>query len=136
MLSKDDAIRGVPLFATCSKKEIALISRLADRFTLPAGKVLIREGSYGSEFFIFLSGTAEVSKGEDVLTTLGPGDFCGEIALLENVPRTATITTTSPLDALVLRGPALSGLRDRLPNLDHAVLEQMERRLAADDARQ
>ena len=136
VISKDDAIRNVPLFATCSKKEIALVARLADRFTLPAGQVLIREGSYGSEFFIILDGTADVRKGDALLTTLGPGDFFGEIASVERVARTATVTTTSPLDALVLRGVALSGLRDQLPNVDRAVLDQMSKRLSADSDRE
>ncbi len=135
MISKDDAIKGVPLFATCSKKEIALVASEADRFTLPAGQDLIRQGTYGSEFFIILSGTAEVRQGDDLLATLGPGDFFGEIASVERVPRTATVTTTSQLDALVLRAAALSGLRDRLPNVDRAVLDQIASRHAADESR-
>ena len=136
MISKDEAIRGVPLFATCSKKELALVARIADRLTLPSGQALIREGSYGSEFFIILSGTADVLKGEEVIATIGPGDFCGEIASVERVPRTATVTTSSPVDVLVIRGAALSGLRDQLPGVDQAVLEQIARRHSADDARE
>lgn len=134
MFSKDAAIKGVPLFATCSKKEIALVASTADRFTLPAGQVLIREGSHGSDFFIILDGSAEVRREGQLLTTLGPGDFCGEIAAVERVARTATVTAATDLDALVIRGPALSGLRDRLPNLDRAVLDRMSSRLAADDS--
>ena len=136
MLSKEEAIKGVPLFATCSKKEIALVARVADLFTLPAGQVLIREGTHGSEFFILLKGTAEVRKGDTVITTLGPGDFCGEIASIERVSRTATVAAATPLEALVLRGADLSALRDQLPNVDRAVLDQIASRHSADDARE
>lgn len=135
MLSKDDAIKGVPLFAGCSKKEIALVARVADLFTVPAGHVLIREGSYGSEFFILLKGTAEVRKDDSVVATLGPGDFFGEIASVERIPRTATVAAASPIEALVLRGADLSGLRDQLPNVDRAVLDQIASRHSADEAR-
>jgi CRP/FNR family cyclic AMP-dependent transcriptional regulator len=136
MISKDEAIKSVPLFAACSKKEIALVSSQADRFTLPEGKDLIREGTHGSEFFILVSGTAEVRQGDTVLNTLGPGDIFGEIASVERIPRTATVTTTSQVDALVVRASALSALRDRLPNVDRVVLDQIAARHAADEARE
>jgi CRP-like cAMP-binding protein len=135
MLSKDDAIKGVPLFSGCSKKEIALVSRVADLFTVPAGHVLIREGSYGNEFFILLKGTAEVRKDGTAVATLGPGDFFGEIASVERIPRTATVSAVSPIEALILRGADLSGLRDQLPSVDRAVLDQIASRHSADEAR-
>jgi len=135
MVSKEDAIKGVPLFSTCSKKEVALIASLADRFTLPAGQVLIREGAVLDwDFYIILSGSAEVRKGDTVVATLGAGDFCGEIASLEGSARTATVTITSPTDALVLRSQALSGLREKLPNINAAVLDEMAARLSSDEA--
>jgi CRP/FNR family cyclic AMP-dependent transcriptional regulator len=130
--SKEAAIKGVPLFSTCSKGEIALIARLADEIDFPAGKDLMREGETGREFFIILSGTAEVRKGETVITSIGPGGFCGELALIEHVPRTATVTASSPIDALVLTGQAFSSLRSQLPNMDSTVLDEMTARLRAD----
>jgi CRP-like cAMP-binding protein len=130
--AKEDAIRGVPLFAGCSKDELALIARLTDEIDLPEGKDLMREGETGREFFIILDGTADVRRGGELLTTLGPGGFCGELALIENVPRTATVTATSPIDVLVLTREAFSGLRSRLPNMDSAVLDEMTARLSAD----
>jgi CRP-like cAMP-binding protein len=137
MMSKADAIKGVPLFSTCSKKEIKLIAGMADRFSLPAGQDLIREGTYLDwDFYIFLSGTAEVRKGDTVVATLGPGDFCGEIAAVEAVPRSATVTTTSPIDALVLRSQALSALREQLPNINSVVVDEMNTRLSADGSRE
>jgi len=132
--SKEAAIKGVPLFSNCSERELALIARLADEIDLPAGKDLMREGDRGREFFIILSGTAEVRKGDKLLTTIGAGGFCGELALIEHVPRTATVTATSPIDVLVLTGEAFSGLRSQLPNVNKVVLDEMAARLRADEA--
>jgi CRP-like cAMP-binding protein len=128
MTPKEAAIKGVPLFASCSKRELALLATLVDEIDLPAGKVLMSEGETGKEFFIIRSGSAEVSRDGAVVATLGAGDFFGEIALVKRVPRTATVTTTSPVDALVLSGQAFAGLRDELPNLDRAVLAEIEAR--------
>ena len=69
MTPKETAIKGVPLFASCSKRELALIARYTDEIDFPAGKDLMREGETGREFFIILSGTADVRKGETVLAT-------------------------------------------------------------------
>lgn len=131
MTSKEAAIKGVPLFANCSKGEIGLIAKLADEIDLPAGKTLMREGETGREFFIILDGTAEVRRGDDVLATLGPGGFCGEMALVDQVPRMATVTATSAIDVLVLTGQAFSSLRSRLPNMDQTVLDEIAERARA-----
>lgn len=135
MTSKEAAIKGVPLFAQCSKNEIELIAKLADEIDLPAGKTLMREGETGREFFIILDGTAEVTRGDEVLATLGPGGFCGEMALVDQVPRTATVTATSAIDVLVLTGQGFSSLRSRLPNMDRAVLDEITERARADAGR-
>ena len=132
--SKETAIKGVPLFSSCSKRELALIARLTDEIDFPAGKDLMREGETGREFFIILGGTAEVRQGETVLATIGPGGFCGEMALIDRVPRTATVTARSPIDALVLAGEAFSGLRSDLPNMNSLVLDEMTARLRTDAA--
>lgn len=134
MASKEDAIKSVPLFASCSKGEVGLIAKLVDEIDLPAGKTLMREGETGREFFIILDGTAEVRRGDEVLATLGPGGFFGEMALVDNIPRTATVTATSPIDVLVLTGQAFSSLRSKLPNLDQTVLAEIEARVRANAA--
>ena len=100
--SKVDLIKGVPLFASASKQELAEIASIADEIDLPESKVLIREGDAGREFFVLIDGTAEVARGGKKVATIGPGDFFGEIALIAKSPRNATITTTSPVRALVI----------------------------------
>ena len=96
-----ERLRSVPLFAGCSDKELAFIASRADEVDLPAGKVLTEKGQSGGDFFIILDGKAEVEAPQGK-RTLGPGDFFGEIALIDNGPRTATVKTTTPMRSLVL----------------------------------
>ena len=96
-----ERLRSVPLFASCSDKELAFIASHADEVDLPAGKVLTEKGQSGGDFFIILDGKAEVEAPQGK-RTLGPGDFFGEIALIDNGPRTATVKTTTPMRCLVL----------------------------------
>ena len=94
----------VPLFSGCTKKELKTIATLADEIDLRAGKVLTRQGAPGREFFVLLEGTVEVDRDGKRITTLRDGDFFGELALISNIPRTATVTATSPIRALVVVG--------------------------------
>jgi len=100
-----DRLRRVPLFAACTDKQLQFIAGRVDELDLPAGMVLCREGQSGGDFFVLLSGTAEVSVDGKSIKELGEGEFFGEIALLDNGPRTATVTVTQPARALVL-GPS------------------------------
>jgi CRP/FNR family cyclic AMP-dependent transcriptional regulator len=127
---KVEAIAHVPLFSRCSKSELARIAQLADEVDLPAGKSLTKEGATGREFFVLLEGTADVSRDAAPLASLGPGDFFGEIALVTDVPRTATVTTTSPVLALVITDRAFRELLREQPEIQGKVLEAVAERLA------
>jgi CRP/FNR family cyclic AMP-dependent transcriptional regulator len=94
-------LRSVPLFAGCTDKELAFIASRADEVDIPAGKVLTETGTSGGDFFIILEGKAEVEATQGK-RTLGPGDFFGEIALIDNGPRTATVKAATPMRCLVL----------------------------------
>jgi len=100
-----ERLRNVPLFAGCTEKQLQFIAGRADELDLEKGKVLCREGRSGGDFFVLLSGAAEVSVGGKSVRTLHEGDFFGEIAVLDNGPRSATVTVREPARALVL-GPA------------------------------
>ncbi len=105
MLHRDhkiDLIRTVPLFGGCSKKELKQIASMADEIDFKPGKVLIREGTPGREFFVLVRGKADVSRGGKLVDTVGPGAFFGEMALLTEEPRNATVTTVTEVDTLVL----------------------------------
>lgn len=100
-----ERLRSVPLFAGCTDKQLRFIASRVDELDLVAGTVLCREGQSGGDFFVLLSGKAEVSLAGTALKGLHEGDFFGEIALLDNGPRSATVTVTEPARALVL-GPS------------------------------
>jgi len=121
---------GVPLFCRLSKGELARIAQLADEVDLPAGKTLTKEGTHGREFFVLLEGSAEVRRNGQPIATMRGGDFLGEIALVTDVPRTATVTTTTPVHALVITDRAFRELLRDSPAIQGKVLEAVASRLA------
>jgi CRP/FNR family transcriptional regulator, cyclic AMP receptor protein len=119
----------VPLFSRLSKKELARIATLADEIDLPSGKVLAAEGARGREFFVLLEGTADVRQDTRPLPALGPGDFFGEIALLDGRPRTATVRADGITRVLVLGHREFRALMDEFPNVREAVMGVIAERL-------
>jgi CRP-like cAMP-binding protein len=128
--AKADLIREVPLFAHCTRGEIAKVAAIADEIDAPAGKELIREGDRGREFFVMLSGTADVRRKGRKINALKPNDFFGEIALVSRSPRTATVTTTSDAQLLVITASAFRLLLEQSPRIQLRVLEALADRLA------
>ena len=111
--AKIELLKSVPALRGCSKTELRELAKTADEIDLRQGTVLTREGRPGREFFVLIDGTAEVTKKGKKIADLGPGDWLGEIALITDGPRTATVTATSPVDVLVITDRALSfGRRD------------------------
>ena len=133
MLRKDakiELMRKVPLFSNCSKRELTQLASIADEIDLSEGRRLIKEGTKGREFFVLLEGTAEARKGKRKVRSLGPGDFFGEIALVVNAPRTASVIATSPIRALVITDRAFKQLIARAPEIQRKVLVSLAERLA------
>lgn len=129
--AKLELLKGVPLFARCTKKELAEIATIADEIDLAEGKQLTKEGGRGREFFVLVEGSADVKRKRKKIGTLGPGDFLGEIALVTKTPRTATVTTTSPVRALVVSEQNFRRLLARSPDVQIKVLEALAERVAA-----
>ena len=127
--AKVEMIKQVPLFERCSKKNLQQVASITDEIDVAAGRALTREGRAGHEFFVLIDGTAEVTQNGKRIATLGPGDFFGEIALVSRVPRTATVTTTSPATALVISAHDFRSLVDRSPAVALQVLEAIAERL-------
>jgi CRP/FNR family transcriptional regulator, cyclic AMP receptor protein len=130
--TKVELIKRVPLFSKLSSAGLREVAGVADEIDLPEGKTLMKEGERGREFLVLLEGSAEVRKGGKRIATLGNGDFLGEIALVTKVPRTATVTTTSPVRALVITDRDFAALLDNSPQIGQGVLAALGERLAHD----
>ena len=131
--AKTDLLKSVPLFEHCSRRELGKIAGITDEIAVDNGKVLITEGDRGREFFVIISGEVEVRRKGRKLATLGPGTYFGEIALLSQQPRTATVTALTPLRVLVIADRAFVGLLDEMPELWLKVARSLAERVAADE---
>ena len=114
-------LKSVPFFSGMSKGELAAIAQQTDEVDVPAGKVLAREGGFGHEFFVIDAGTAEVTRGGEAIAELGAGDFFGEMALLEEDRRTATVTAKTPMALIVMTRSSFRAL-DRTQPAVHATV--------------
>jgi CRP-like cAMP-binding protein len=125
----------VPLFSACSKKELQTIARASDDVEVPAGKVLVHEGKPGHEFFLILDGNASVKRGKREIAKLGPGQYFGELALLDRGPRSASVIAKDDMEVLVLGQREFAGVIDEVPTLAHKLLTTMAQRLRDADAK-
>ncbi len=124
-----DLLARVPLFAQCGRAELKALDAQAVFRSVGVGYDLVREGDPGEELFILVDGTARVNRGGAVVDTLGPGDFFGELALLDPAPRNATVTATSELDVLVIGRTEFETVLVKAPGLTRSLLAGMARRL-------
>jgi CRP/FNR family transcriptional regulator, cyclic AMP receptor protein len=126
---KVSALARAPLFSDLSKKELTQLARMSDDMEIEAGHVLCREGEIGRECFVIVDGEVEVTrKGRPVKRT-GGDDFFGEIALLEDIPRTATVKAKSPLRLFVLTSRDFRHLVESSPSVERKVMRSLARRL-------
>jgi CRP-like cAMP-binding protein len=128
--AKVDLIRNVPLFSRLSKQGLQEVASIADEIDFPSGKVLAKQGARGREFIVILEGAAEVDQDGRRVNTLGKADFFGEIALVTKQPRTATVTTTEPMRALVITDRDFLTLLKRSPEVGQGIVEALAERLA------
>ncbi len=119
----------VPLFADCSQRDLQTVARVVRDIPHKAGTVIAREGEPGIGLFILVEGTADVTIGGKKKATLGPGEFFGEIALLDGGPRTATVTATTDVQMLGLTEWVFRGLMQEHPSIALKTLQQMAGRL-------
>jgi cAMP-dependent protein kinase regulator len=95
-------LKAIPLFANLDDHDLQVIATFANETSVSEGEVLVREGDFSYELMAIEDGTAEVRRGSDVVATLGPGDFFGEIGVMKNEMRTATIVATSSMRLITL----------------------------------
>jgi len=132
MPSRDPKLKlleGVPLLAGCSKKELKEVAAIADEVDLRKGYVMAQENESGREFVILIEGTADVRRRGRKINEMGPGDFFGEIALVADRPRTATVTATSDVRALVITPQSFRRLMRDVPSIQTKVLQAVVARL-------
>jgi CRP-like cAMP-binding protein len=121
-------LRAIPLFAGLGKKERREVARQGDEVEVEAGRHLVREGEFAYEFFAIEEGTAEVRRGPQLLAELGPGDFFGEMGLIGNVTRNASVTAATPLRVMVLTGSAFRHIERELPAVSKQIRKAIEER--------
>jgi CRP-like cAMP-binding protein len=132
--STEQLLTQVPLFQGLSKKHLGQVRNLATRIDVAPGRVLTREGRTGQEFIIVLDGEVEVRRDHDVIATCGAGDYVGEIALIDDRPRTATVVATTAAVLEVIGRREFAHLLAQEPEIAERIRATAARRLAELDA--
>jgi CRP/FNR family cyclic AMP-dependent transcriptional regulator len=136
MAAKDNHLQKlaeVPLFAAASQKDLQKIAKASDELTVKKGRVLVDQGRPGHEFFLILDGEASVRRNNRKVAALGPGQYFGELSLLDRGPRTASVVAESDMRVLVLGQREFLGVLDDVPGLAYKILRIMAHRLRESD---
>ena len=121
-------LRSIPLFQDVPDEELGQIATFAQEVTVDAGRELVREGDFSYEFMAIEEGEAEVTRHGEHVADLGPGDFFGEIGLLEKDRRNATVVAKSPMRLITLTGWDLKRMERHLPEAIERVRATLEER--------
>jgi CRP/FNR family transcriptional regulator, cyclic AMP receptor protein len=123
------------LFSSGSNKEINTIRRALEAEIAKAGKVLVQQGDIGLEFYLIVAGQATVTRNNRRTATIGPGDYFGELALLDRRPRSATVTAATEMELLILGQRQFNSILESIPSLSRKLLATMATRLRESDAK-
>ena len=121
------------LFSTSSTKELRTIRRALEEVTVPAGRMLCEQGTIGREFFLIVTGQASVRRNNRKVATLGPGQYFGELALLDRRPRSASVISDTEMTLLVLGQREFNAVLGHVPALSRKLLAAMATRLRDSD---
>ena len=133
--AKIELLRGIPLFADCTKKELQEIARITEERMVESGDVLIREGESGHEVFVVVDGSFEVSRRDaGRVAEIGSGDVVGEMALFSNRPRNATVTAVTPARLVRLLDTDFLALQDRTSHLWLKIARSLADRVPEDES--
>ncbi|HEX5939000.1 MAG TPA: cyclic nucleotide-binding domain-containing protein [Dehalococcoidia bacterium] len=124
-------LEAIPLFAHATRRQIEHVAAIADEVDVRAGTTLAKQGERGLDFFLIEDGTASVVADGKEIATLGPGDFFGEISLVDGGPRTASVEATANMKLLVVRKPLFDDLLETTPELREAVVRALGERIRA-----
>ena len=121
-------LHDVPLFAGLKRRDLDMVAQCADEIDVREGEALARQGEIGHEFFVVETGRAEVTRDGEHVAEIGPGGFFGEMALISDERRTATVTALEPMTAIVMSGQAFRGLRRNQPDVYETVKAEVAKR--------
>lgn len=127
-------LTGVPLFASCDKDTIERIADTTGELSFADGQAIVQQGQVGNGLYIVVSGAVRIVAGASELARLGPGDFFGELAVIDQQPRNATAYADGPTDCLALASWDLIALLERDSGLAMNLLRELARRLRRADA--
>jgi CRP-like cAMP-binding protein len=123
-------LKAITLFKDMSDDDLTALANLAGETSVPAGQELVRTGDFSYQFFAIEEGNADVERDGEKVAQLGPGDFFGEIGVLEKELRTATVRATSPMRLIILSRWDLKRLERRDPSAFDQIRETMQQRRA------
>jgi CPA1 family monovalent cation:H+ antiporter len=123
------ALAKVSLFRDLSPDDLATVAGVAEERDVPAGEVLIRQGTTGDQFFLIGTGEVSVHQNGREIRSLGPGDYLGEIALVFGGKRTATAIAAAPTKVYVLDGESFTALLKREPAIERKVMATIDQRM-------
>ena len=129
MRVKIDQLRAVRLFSSLSKKELERLSQWTDQISVDKGHELAREGEFAHEFFVIEEGTADVLQDGERIAEIGPGDFFGEIGLIETERRTATVVATQPMELIVMFQREFKQMEQEMPAVADRIRAAIRARL-------
>ena len=134
--AKIELLSKVPLFSACSRRDLGRIAALADEIDVPKGSIFIRQGEPGWECFVIVEGEAKATVRGSGSASLGPGDVVGEMSLLDQGPRSATVTARTDMRLLVLSSRSFSALINQVPLVARRIMVTLAGRLREAEARQ
>lgn len=123
-------LEDVALFSKLSKKELESLAQWTDEVAVPEGHELAAQGRFAHEFFVIEDGTAEVRKDGETIAELGPGDFFGEIGLLETDRRTASVVATTPMSVIVMAQREFKSMEHDMPAVAERIRAAIRARLS------
>lgn len=134
-MTHEEFLARVPIFAHCTPDEISAIAAVTQESRFAAGQIIVTQGTPGQAFYLVLSGRVEILRDGTSLGAFGPGDFFGEMSLLDQAPRSATIRAIDETACLMLSSWDFKALLEKHPSIAVRLLEVLSRRLRVADER-
>jgi len=134
-MAHEEFLARVPIFSNCTPQEIMAITAVAQESGFQAGQIIVTQGTPGQAFYLVLSGRVEIIRDGQSLGAFGPGDFFGEMSLLDQAPRSATIRALESTLCLMLSSWDFKALLESHPSIAVKLLEILSRRLRVADER-